>query len=52
MALGLFLGITGMSAYAGCFGERDGIPKRIKNEEQDCSAGVAHEGDGDDGTPP
>jgi len=46
MALGLFLGITGLSAlivvvcaYAGCFRERDGIPKRIKDEEQTEESG-------------
>jgi hypothetical protein len=48
MALGLFLGITGLStlivmvcAYAGCgcFGERDSIPKRIKDEEQTEESG-------------
>jgi len=39
MALGLFLWITGMSAYAGCFGERDGIPKRIEDEEQTEESG-------------
>jgi hypothetical protein len=48
MALGLFLGITGLSTlivmvcgYAGCFREREGIAKRIKDEEPTEESGTS-----------